>query len=900
MSSLGLLPMERPIAGYTIREVLGRGATAVVYRATSPGRDESVALKLIAPDAYQEDGGKERYEREARLAAAVVHRGILPVYEVGESEGRSFVAMKLAPGDLAGLLREERRLEPARAVALVSQLASALDAAHAHGLVHRDVKPSNVLLDEDEEEERAYLADFGVARATFSDRDLSTGELVGTVGYASPEQIRGEPVDHRTDVYALGCLLYECLTGRVPYASRDALATLWGHLHHQPPQPSLLVAELPCGLNEVVRCALAKTPEARFGSAGELADAARGALAHRSPTPQAAAPQGLANTHLTIPASSFLGREGELREARLKLEQTRLLTVIGPGGAGKTRFAIELASRAGKGRSSKYAGGVFACFLAALRDPALVLPTIAQTLSVSELAGKSALDALAAKLAGERVLLVLDNAEHLPSAVEQLAQLIAACPSLTLLVTSRERLRVADELAYELPPLGPEEGVALFCERAVCNSSEPIRELCVRLEGLPLAIELAAANMPLLSPEELLARLTERLDLRHAGRDADPRQQTLRATIEWSYDLLALEAQALFARLSVFVGGCSLQAAEAVCDAEPDALESLVDKSLLHHSGDRYWMLETIREFAAERLEGSRDAEERRRRHAEHFAGLVERLEPRLRTSRHLEAVDRLDTEKPNFVRAIEWAIEADPELALDLFGRLKHVWWDRGREGWILAPRVLAAAQERPTTFTPPRAWHGRTASSNRPSSWRNRPSQSTRSWATPTETEPRWCFSGCSTKRSTEMMVERRSSRASCDCKPPATSTGSPTRWGTSATSHYRKETSPLPPAGASSLLRGRASTGSSSSRRWQPATRPSRSSTKRTRAPSRPPALRFDSAREPTCTCGSETRCSSSRRRWLPTSHAARQFCSEPPKRSSRARGWLRPRERSTSRL
>jgi non-specific serine/threonine protein kinase len=698
MSPLGLLPKERTIAGYTIREVLGRGATAVVYRATRPGRDEPVALKLIAPDAYQGDGGKERYEREARLAAAVVHRGILPVYEVGEYEGRSFVAMKLAPGDLAGLLREEHRLKPARAVALASQLASALDAAHAHGLVHRDVKPSNVLLDEDEDEERAYLADFGVARATFSDRNLRTGELVGTVGYASPEQIRGEPVDHHTDVYALGCLLYECLTGRVPYASRDALATLWGHLHNEPPQPSVLVAELPRGLNEVVRCALAKTPEARFGSAGELAEAACGALARRSPSPQAAAPERLANTHLTIPASSFLGREEELREARLKLEKTRLLTVTGPGGAGKTRFAIELASRAGKGRSSKYPGGVFACFLAALRDPALVLPTIAQTLSVSELQGKSALDALAAKLAGERVLLVLDNAEHLPSAVEELAQLIAACPSLTLLVTSRERLRVAEELAYELPPLGPEEGVALFCERAVCNSSEPIRELCVRMEGLPLAIELAAANMPLLPPEELLARLTERLDLRRAGRDADPRQQTLRATIEWSYDLLALEAQTLFARLSVFVGGCTPQAAEAVCDAEFGALEALVDKSLLLRSGDRYWMLETIREFAAERLEESGDAGERRRRHAEHFAELVERLDPRLRTSRHLDTVDRLETEKPNFVRAIEWAIEADPELALDLFGRLKHVWWDRGREGWILAPRVLAAAQERPT----------------------------------------------------------------------------------------------------------------------------------------------------------------------------------------------------------
>ena len=698
MSSPSPLPAESVIAGYTIEEVIGRGATAVVYRAAHPGRDERVALKLIAPDAHQGGDGQERFEREARLAAAVVHPGILPVYEVGEHLGRSFVAMKLAPGDLADLLREERRLEPARAAALVSQLASALDAAHAHGLLHRDVKPSNVLLDEDEGEERAYLSDFGVARATFADRELRAGELVGTVGYVSPEQIRGEPVDRRTDVYALGCLLYECLTGRVPYASRDALGTLWGHLHDEPPQPSLLVPGLPRGLDDVVRNALAKSVEARFGSAGELADAARTASGRRSPRPKAAAPERPANTNLTPPTSSFLGRDEELREARLKLETTRLLTVIGPGGAGKTRFSIELARRAHDGRSANYGGGVFVCFLAALRDPALVLPTIAQTLSVSERQGNSALDALSAQIAGERVLLLLDNAEHLPSAVAELAQLLAACPTLTLLVTSRERLRLTEELTYELPPLAPEASVALFCERAACDPSEPVSELCNRLEGLPLAIELAAANMSLLPPEEILARLSERLDLLRGGRDADPRQGTLRATIEWSYNLLAIEARTLFARLSVFAGGCTRQAAEAVCEAELGSLESLVDKSLLRRSGDRYWMLETIREFAADRLEESGDAEERRRRHAAYAATLIERLEPELGRWRTVETVNRPESDHPNFVRAIEWALENDAELARDLFARLRHVWWERGHEGWVLSERVLASAPASPT----------------------------------------------------------------------------------------------------------------------------------------------------------------------------------------------------------
>jgi predicted ATPase len=701
MSSLALQPAQSVIAGYTLEEVLGRGGTAVVYRATLPSRDEPVALKLIAPHVRPDDDGRERFEREARLAAAVAHRSILPVYEVGEHHGRSFVVMKLAPDDLAAVLRREGRLEPARAVAIVSQLASALDAAHAHGLVHRDVKPSNVLLDEDDGEERAYLADFGVARATFSNRDLLPGQLVGTVGYASPEQIRGEPVDHRTDVYALGCLLHECLTGRVPYASRDALATLWGHLHDTAPEPSILVPALPHALDEVVRRALAKSAEARFALAGELAAAARAALDRRSSRPETEASTVPANTNLTAaPASTFLGREQELSLAEALLRETRLLTVTGPGGAGKTRFSMELASRVREERSSKYEGGVFACFLAPLRDSALVLPTVAQSLSVSERQGTSALDAILARIGGERVLLFLDNVEHLRPAVAEIAQLLAGCPSLTLLVTSRERLHLEGETVYDLPPLAAEESVALFCERAVCERSESITDLCSRLEGLPLAIELAAARTSLLPPEQLLARLSRRLELLKAtDRDADPRQQTLQATIEWSHALLAPEAQKFFARLSVFAGGCTPEAAQAVCDAGQDVLQSLLDKSLLRRSGDRFWMLETIREYAADRLEESGEGEGRRRRHAEHFAELVERLEPELRTSRHLDAIDRLEADKANFVRAIGWAVEADAELALDLFGKLKHLWWDRGRVGWVLADRVLTAAQTRPTT---------------------------------------------------------------------------------------------------------------------------------------------------------------------------------------------------------
>ena len=219
--------------------------------------------------------------------------------------------------------------------------------------------------------------------------------------------------------------------------------------------------------------------------------------------------------------------------------------ITGPGGAGKTRFALELARSARQERFFDYAAGLFSCFLSSLRDPGLVLPTICQTLSVREQPGQSALEALVAHLQGRKLLLLLDNFEHLLEAALELSQLLERASGVTLLVTSRELLRIHGEHAYVLPPLADAEALALFCERAQVEPSPEIEELCRRLEGLPLALELAAARLRILSPQQLLERLSQRLDLLKADRDADPRQRTLRATIEWSYDLLSPEEQAL-------------------------------------------------------------------------------------------------------------------------------------------------------------------------------------------------------------------------------------------------------------------------------------------------------------------------------------------------------------------
>jgi predicted ATPase len=328
----------------------------------------------------------------------------------------------------------------------------------------------------------------------------------------------------------------------------------------------------------------------------------------------------ISNTNLPRPASSFVGRARERDELLALIRNgSRLVTLTGPGGSGKTRLALEAASEL----VPAFKAGVFWVGLSALRDPALVTPTIAQTLG--------ARDGLAQHVGARELLLLLDNLEQVVEAAPELSQLLEACPNLKLLVTSRELLRINGEVDYPVPPLAEPEAAELFCERSRLQPDETIAELCRRLDELPLALELAAARTRVLTPAQILDRLGQRLDLFKGGRGADPRQQTLRATIEWSHDLLTGDEKQLFARLAVFAGGCTLDAAADVCDAGLDVLQSLVDKSLLRHTDVRFWMLETIREFAAERLADRLEAGQVFERHARWYLVLAKSAHGELR-----------------------------------------------------------------------------------------------------------------------------------------------------------------------------------------------------------------------------------------------------------------------------
>ncbi len=391
----------------------------------------------------------------------------------------------------------------------------------------------------------------------------------------------------------------------------------------------------------------------------------------------------ISNTNLPHPASSFVGRQRERDDlVGLLANGARLVTLSGPGGSGKTRLAVEVAAEL----VPAVKAGVFWIGLATLRDPTLVTETLAQTLGAK--------DGLVEHVGEREVLLLLDNFEQVVEAAPELSKLLEACPNLRLLVTSREVLRIQGEVEYPVPPLAEREAVELFCVRAQLEPDERISELCRRLDDLPLAVELAAARTSVLTPVQILERLSQRLDLFKGGRDAGPRQQTLRATIEWSHDLLSGGEKQLFARLAVFAGGSTLDATEEVCDADLDVLQSLVDKSLARRSGDRFWMLETIREFATERLHQSPETHEMSSRHAAWYADLADCANEQLQGPEEAEWLDRLEAELGNLRAALAWFERTRAAAAFQTLGAaLLSLWDERGhwREGEVWLEKALA-----------------------------------------------------------------------------------------------------------------------------------------------------------------------------------------------------------------
>lgn len=624
------------------------------------------------------------------------------------------------------------------------------------------------------------------------------GVIVGTVSYMSPEQARAEEVDERTDLWSTGVMLYEMLAGHRPFQAATPVEALALILHKEPVPLMRSVPDAPAELGAIVRKTLAKNRDERYRTAEELLLDLRRLMRRinfekpfeRSPVTEQSGGSsergGNQSSHadtvvggetfemaagsleltadaaahpnnLSVELTPLIGREHERAALRQLLgrEDVRLVTLTGIGGTGKTR----LARRVARASLAEFASGVFFIDLSAISDPGLVASTVAQPLGVKETGNTPLIESLKEYLLEKQMLLVLDNFEQVIEAAPLVAELLSSSPGLKMMVTSRISLHLSAEHEYMVSPLALPEteqqqqplpelmnhaAIALFVKRAQAikptfalteENALSVVEVCRRLDGLPLAIELAAARIKLLSPQAILTRLGNSLKLLTGGaRDLPARQQTMRGAISWSYELLEEGERRLLNRLSVFAGGMTIEASEKVCDdcaiggeAESvdhdqhpsidilDAIASLVDKSLLmqKEQGDvepRLRMLELVREYATECLEQSGEAEAVRNRHADFYLKLVEEAQPQLLGGAKVgNWLNRLEEEHDNLRAALRWLLERDVEKGLRLAAAARPFWERRGHltEGraWLAGALLKGYAAQAQTRA---RALHG------------------------------------------------------------------------------------------------------------------------------------------------------------------------------------------------
>ena len=713
-------PNAALIAGrYRIGRLLGSGAMGDVYLARDLQLERNVALKFLRASAAAADPTVvTRFRAEARAAARLDHPHVATLYDSGEADdGRLFIVMAYYQGESLRERIARAQLPVGDALRIAAQIASALAAAHSAGIVHRDVKPANVLFDASG---AARLADFGIAKLLVDWDVITRDAAVGTPAYMSPEQLRGD-VDASADLWALGVMLHEMLTGHRPRAGSNALS--WADA----------LASFDASVRAILATLLTEDRARRPSSAASVRDALDAlATAHAAAHAATVRPRlpEMGRGALPNTVTRLFGRARELIAARTFLSASRLLTLLGPGGTGKTRLSLEIATAA----RDAYPDGVWFVPLAETTEAALVPSSVAQVLGVSDNGTVPSIDRVIAALSTRRALLVLDNMEHVLSSAPLIARLLAECPALSVLVTSRAPLGIQGEQIFPVPPLatpsagavniGAFESVQLFVNRARAvkpsfvlddESLEAIAEICRRLDGLPLALELAAARATLLSPRAILARLTKSTDLLRAESvDRPARHGTMRAVLDWSYNLLDERERVLFCRLAVFVGGAPLSTVEAVArdlvhdsDVSMPVLElvsMLASKSLVQSEEQsdgepRIVLLETIREYGLERLAEGTDDAIARRAHRTAFVAFAQGAAQHLRGPSQRMWLDRLEREYANLRAAWESAL-ADRNGGLadaaSLAVSLYRLWLTRGPllEGSVVVTRILDAIE--------------------------------------------------------------------------------------------------------------------------------------------------------------------------------------------------------------
>jgi non-specific serine/threonine protein kinase len=731
----------RQLGPYEIVREIGRGGMGVVYLARDSRLDRLVAIKSLPEQIAADPARLAMLRNEARTIAQLNHPHIAQIHQLLEHEGGTYLVLEYVPGrSLTDVIRAA--LKPTDAIRICAQIARAVEAAHAKGVIHRDLKPENIRVTE---EGTAKVLDFGIAMAApQDDPDAPTRPAAGiasagagTPGYMAPEQARAKGVDHRADIFSFGCVLFECLTARpaIPgESSADRIAlTLTGTV-----DLSVLPPGVPRAVHDLLRRCLDRDIETRLHSIADARVILDESLGRQ--TAVAPEPRGVdVPTNLPRPRDQFVGREDQIAQLVDLLDSTRLLTLAGSGGCGKTRLAIELSRR----HRARFPGGVYFVELASTDDPSLVPSAVLSSIGAKEKPGTSVKQSILDAIGNRQVLLVLDNCEHVIEPVGAAANdLLDACPELRIIATSREALGVHGERAWRVPSLSvppadpgtirrgdttrgtphtgfgasrslrPDallgyESVALFVERARAarpafqlglDNADAVARICRRVDGIPLAIELAAARVRAMAPEQIADRMEDSFRiLAGAGRGTLDRHQTLMATIQWSYDLLSERERLLLQRLSIFVGGWTLEAAERVCaDAGgPDAalheeeildlLITLVDKSLVEvedgpDAMPRYRMLEGARQFARDAHARERGVEQvklRIDRHLDYFLDFAETAKREFAGPNQAAWFDLVEADNDNLLAGVHRGARAD--AIQRICTAVWMIWNDRG-----------------------------------------------------------------------------------------------------------------------------------------------------------------------------------------------------------------------------
>jgi predicted ATPase len=742
----GVSAIPEKLSHYKVLRKLGSGGMGDVYLAEDEVLGRHVAIKVLPGEVINDPDRLARFRREARAVSALNHANILTIHEYGEEAGQHFFVTEYVRGQT---LRQFVTRNPSidERLAVAAGVAAALSAAHEAAVVHRDIKPDNIMITD---VGAVKVLDFGLAKMMRAQslsnqtEELSSdgARLIGTVPYMAPEQIRGLPVDGQTDIFSFGVTLYEMFEGRRPFDSTTAQDTISSILMRDPPAP-VESQRISPALGRLIASTLAKESSNRPTSAQVVSelDQIREALRVLPSAQTTAAREVLVVNRLptgSVPPPSnlppdvtpLMGREREIAAigAMLHRSDVRMVTITGTGGSGKTRLARRVAMQ----MQLRFPAGVWFVALESIDSPALVPSAIGQALGVHELVGTRLTSLITARLSDGPALLVVDNFEHVTDAAAALTSLLEAAPGLKILVTSRIPLHVRAEHEFPLDPLPvPRRGaktrnlrdtpsVALFVERAqrvrpefelTEQNAEAIAEICRLVDGLPLAIELAAVRVKLLSPSAMLTRLRDPISFLAGGpRDLPLRQQALHRTVEWSVQLLTEAEKQLFERMAIFSGGASIDAVTQVCESDAvsdplaieDTLASLLDKNLLSrdaaHEPERVTMLGPVRAVAAEKLAASAERDSLASRHLSFFARLAEVMQPVLTGSGQPMGLRRLDGELNNIRSALNWALAGHGSTdGLRLASALLPFWEVRGlwQEGLDALERLLRASSD-------------------------------------------------------------------------------------------------------------------------------------------------------------------------------------------------------------